>query len=147
MATFAYTRAKQLGFTGALDLREAGLDVRTIFVMSNSTAGTQRDATTIAGITTLDEYDGANYARQLCANQVVTEDVANERSEFSHDVITWANLGAGVRQCIGVIYYSHVTNDADSVPLFFVDTGGFPFDGNGGNVTLTPNAQGAAQLT
>lgn len=148
MANFAYIEAAQMGFTGLLDLLESGLDVRVLTVMSNSTAGTQRDATTISGFTTLDEYDGTNYppARLQCANQVVNKDVPNQRSEFSHDVLTYANLGAGSRQAIAHIYFQQITDDTDSKPLFHVDTGGYPYDGNGGNVTITPNAQGAAQL-
>lgn len=147
MASFGYTKAKQLGFTGVLDLQQSGMDVRVMLVMANTTADTQQDANFIADFTTLDECDGANHARQVCANQVVTRDDPNQRSEFSHDVVTFANLGVGTRQNVAAVYFQFVTNDADSVPLFYIDQGGFPFDGNGGSVTITPNADGLAQLT
>lgn len=114
--------------------------------MSNSTADTERDVTTIAGFGTLDEMDGPGYVRQALANQTRTRNDANDRTEGSHDVVTWTALGAGTRQVIGMVYYSHVTNDADSIPLFYVDEGGFPFAANGADVTYTPNVAGAYQL-
>lgn len=146
MVNFAFTSATEYGMTGLLDVREAGLDIRTILVMGNSTAGTERDVLNIAAFGTLDESDGANYLRQALANQTSTRVNANDRTEFNHDVIVFANLGAGTRTHIGLIYYHHVTSDADSVPLFWSDEGGFPFVSNGGNVNITPNAAGAAQL-
>lgn len=147
MASFGYTNALQKGFTGVLDLQESGLDVRVILVMTNTTADTEEDTDFIGNFSTLDECDGTNYARQQCASQTVTQDNTNDRSEFSHNVITWSSLGAGTRQNQAAIYYAHVTNDTDSYPLFYIDSGGFPFDGNGGDVTLTPNAEGLAQFT
>ena len=147
MANFAYTEAKQLGLTGVLDLQSSGLDVRVLLVMTNTTADTEEDVTTLNGFTTLDEYDDVGYARQSTAGETVTKDNANNRSEWGHNVVTFPGLGVGTRQAQAHIYYSHVTNDTDSPPLFYVDTGGYPFDGNGGDVTITPNAEGAAQLT
>ena len=99
MANFAFTVASQKGNTGDLNHAEAGgMDIRVLLVMSNTTAAADFGAQTLSGITTLDECDGASYARQLCNNQVATQDLANRRSEFSHDVVTFANLGAGSRQ-------------------------------------------------
>ena len=147
MPNFAYVEAKELSLNGALDLKETGLDVRMILVMTNTTADTQQTARFVGDITTLDEYDGTGYARQNMANQVVVRDDPNLRAEFNHDVVTFASLDAGTRQAQAHLYYSHVTNDADSPLLFYVDTGGYPFDGNGGDVTVTPNVEGAAQQT
>ena len=147
MVNFAYVEAKERGFQGLLDLREAGLDVRMLIVMTDTTADTEQTARFVGDIMTLDEYNGANYARQNMANQVVQRDDPNLRAEFNHDVATFANLGAGARQAQAHVYFSFVTNDADSPLLFYVDTGGYPLDGNGGDVTVTPNVEGAAQLT
>lgn len=132
--------------SGLLDVIEAGLDIRTILVMTNTDADTNRAAATIGAFVTLDEMDGANYARQTTDNQTRTLVPANNRTEFNHDVLVFSNLGAGTRQVAGMIYYHHVTNDGNSVPLFWHDEGGFPFTANGGNVNVTPNAAGAAQL-
>lgn len=147
MASFVYTPAKTLIGQGGLDLREAGADIRVILVMTNTTGDTDQDAQYVGNITTLDEMDGANYARQALANQAVNEDAANNRAEFDADDPTFASLGAGTRQVAGAIYYRHVTNDADSPLIAYVDSGGFPFAANGGNVTIQHNAEGIVQIT
>jgi hypothetical protein len=147
MASFAYTPAKTLIANGGLNFAEAGADLRLILVMTNSTADTDQDTQYVSGIGTLDEMDGANYVRKACGTQVVAEDAANNRAEFSFDAVTWTALGAGTRQVLGVVLYKHVTNDADSPLIAWVDTGGFPFTANGGNVTLTVSADGFIQIT
>ena len=119
--------------------------------MTNTSADTERDANTISGFTTLDEYNGASYARQPLVGEVVVEDAPNNRAEgqSSPTVITFATLGAGTRQCQAAILYQHVGADAANIPLAFIDTtspaGGFPFSGSGANVTITMNAEGWIQ--
>lgn len=145
--SFVYTPYKQRTGTPGTNLAEGGIDVRVLLVMTNSTADTDQDAQFISGIGTLDEYDGANYARKNVANQTVTQDNANNRSEFSFDAFTWTALGAGTRQALGAVIYGFVTNDADSFLIAYIDTGGFPFAGNGGDVTYTPSVEGVLQVT
>ena len=137
MASFVYTRA--LGLLNATVLTG---DVRAILVMSNTTADTDEDAEFIASIGTLDEYDGATYARKALTSESFAVDTTNDRFKFASDVITFPTLGVGTRQCVGLLLYLHVTNDADSKPLMYIDGLGFPFDGNGATVTFTPHADG-----
>jgi hypothetical protein len=144
MASFVYTPAKTKLATALLDLSG---DIRVLLVMTNTTADTDQDLENIADIGTLDEYDGANYARKDLAGVAVGEDAPNNRAEFTATSPVWTALGAGTRQCAGAVFYKHVTNDADAVLIAYVDTGGFPFSGNGGNVTLTVNAEGYIQVT
>lgn len=145
MANFVYNEAKNQILTGGIDF--ASDDIRVLLVMSNTTAGAEDDKDTISGFTTLDEYDGANYSRQALANEAVNEKAANDRAEFDGDDVTFSSLGAGTRQCQAAIVYKHVTNDSDSIPIAYIDTGGFPFDGNGGDVTIQWNADGIVQAT
>jgi len=127
---------------------EAANDVRVMLVMTNTTADTDQDAANIAAITTLDEYDGAAYVRKALANQVTNQDDPNNRGEFDADDITWTALGAGTRQAAGMVVYRHVDGTAaNDLPIAYIDTGGFPFSGNGGNVTVTWNAEGIIQTT
>lgn len=128
-------------------LIEAGWDVRVMLVMTNTTADTDQDAEFVSSITTLDECDGANYVRKALANQTALADLANNRGEFDADNITWTALGAGTRQNAGMVFYRHVTNDADSTVIAYVDTGGFPFSSNGGDISVTFNAEGILQAT
>ena len=135
--SFVYTPA-----LGLLDATVLTGDVRAALVMSNTTADTDQDAATISAITGLDEYDGASYARVALTTEAWAAVTATDRFKFSADPIVFATLGVGTRQCVGLLLYLHVTNDADSKPLMYIDGVGFPFDGNGANVTFTPHADG-----
>ncbi len=143
MANFAYTYGKVAFFTGT-DLSSD--DIRVMMVMSNTTADTDVDAQFIASFGTLDEFDGTNNARKTLANKAVAADEPNNRAEFTSDPVTWTALGAGTRQGVGLVFYKFVTNDADSVPLFFYDDD-FPITPGGGDVTATANAEGWGQIT
>ena len=145
MASLAYTKIKTLLANKGLQLGTD--DLRIILVMTNSTADTEEDKEFVGDFTTLDEYDGTNNTRKTLANDALNEDLPNNRAEFDADNITWTALGVGTRQALGMVLYLHVTNDADSKPVAYIDTGGFPFDGNGGDVTVTWNAEGILQVT
>lgn len=145
--SFAYTLFLQDVGRGEIDFQEAGDDIRIILVMTNTTADTDADAEFVASITTLDEYDGANYVRKALANQAMAADLANNRGEFDADNIQFASLGAGTRQAAGMLLFKFITNDAASPNIAFIDSGGFPFSGNGGNVDVTWNAEGILQFT
>lgn len=145
--SFVYTPAKTAIMKGEIDFQEAGDDIRVALVMSNTTADTEEDAALMNTFADLDEYDGASYARQSLGTQAVNEDLPNDRSEFDAVDSVFSSLGVGARQAVGLVVYKHVTNDADSIPIAFIDTGGFPFDGNGGDVTIQWNAEGILQLT
>lgn len=120
-----------------------GTDLRFAIVMSNTTADTETEAQFVASFTTLDEYDGANYARQSVANEVAAVDLANSRFELSFDALVFATLGVGTRQAVALLQLLHVTTDADSLPDARYEFSAF--DGNGENVTFTPDAEGAMQ--
>ena len=154
MANFGFTRGKRDIALGDVQLDTD--DIRFILCMTNTTAlvddGTGKDAVTISAIT-LDEFDGGgshppSFAnREALANELVREDTANNRAEFDADNHTISAIPAGSRNIQGIIIYQHKANDADSVPLFWIDTGGFPFTANGGDLVLSWNAQGIAQIT
>jgi hypothetical protein len=145
MASFVYTPAKTALLNADIDF--AADDIRVALVMTNTTADTEQDMQNIGDLTTLDEYDGANYVRKALASEAVNEDAANNRAEFDATDVTWTALGAGTRQAAGMILYKHVTNDADAVLIAYIDTGGFPFSGNGGDVTIQWNGEGILQAT
>lgn len=151
MANFAYTRGKRDIALGDVHLDTD--DIRLIPVMTNTTADTEQDAATISAFSTLDEFDGgarppAFASRDSLDNQAVNEDTANDRAEFDADDEVFSSLAAdGSRDIQGIVVYQHKTGDADSVPLFWIDTGGFPFTANGGDLTMNWNAEGIAQIT
>ena len=144
--SFVYTPAKKLLAQGSIDLREAGDDIRVALVMSNTTADTDQDQALMSGFAVLDECDGANYVRKALANQAVNEDDPNNRAEFVADNIVWTALGAGTRSNVGMIIYKHVGADAVNIPIVYISTGGFPFNGNGSDITVDWNLEGIAQI-
>lgn len=138
MASAIYERRLGVGLTARI-----GTDLRFILVMSNTTADTESEAQFIASFTTLDEYNGSAYARQSIANEAAAVDLTNNRFELTFDPVVFATLGVGTRQAVALIQYLHVTNDADSLPDTRYEF--TAFDGNGEDVTFTPDAQGAMQ--
>ena len=120
-----------------------GTDLRFSIHMSNTTADTETEAQFLASFSTLDEYDGAAYARQSIANEASAVDLTNSRNEFTGDPLTFATLGVGTRQAVGVLMLLHVTNNADSPPDTWFEV--TAFDGNGEDVIFTADAQGLLQ--
>lgn len=143
MANFVFTGAKAQILGGTIDFDTN--DLRAILCMTNTDAVTQQDATLVSGIL-LDEMDGANYARIALVNEAINTDNPNNRAEFDADNITWTALGAGTRAVAGLIIYKHVTTDADSIPIIWIDDV-FPFTANGGDLTINWNAEGILQAT
>jgi hypothetical protein len=89
--------------------------------------------------------NGTNYVRKQLT-EAVNEDLANDRAEFDAADVTWTALGAGTRSMAGAVIFKFVTNDADSIPLIYIDSGGFPKAASGGDVTLQFNTEGIMQL-
>lgn len=147
MASFVYSDFKRAILAGEINMGSGGNDIREMLVMTNTTADTQEDSKFISDFTTLDEYDGANYARKAYANEAVAVDNPNNRGEFDADDVTYTSLGAGTRQAQARVIYKHVGADSANLVIAFVDTGGFPFTGNGGNVVVTMNVEGLLQAT
>jgi hypothetical protein len=144
MASFIYNKAKTLILNAGINF--ATSDIRIRMEMTNSTADTEDDTIHMDDFTTEDPMDGAN-AVDKQASEAVTENLAGNCAFYDDTTNhTWAALGAGTRQVQGFIVYKFVTNDADSIPIAWIDTGGFPFSANGGDVTVTWNAAGVISL-
>jgi hypothetical protein len=148
MASFWYKAGKNLMAKGDLDFDTA--DLRLMGVMTNTTADTDADADTLAEITTHDEYDGSGYSIVALSGEVVNYDEANNRVEIDATDLAplYAALGAGTRSMAGFLVYAHIDGtDANDKPVWWIDTGGFPFAGNGGVVNVTWNAEAIGQIT
>jgi hypothetical protein len=151
VANFTYTRSKFNLMKGDLDFDTA--DIRAVLVMTNTTADTEEDATTVAGFTTLDEFDGAGYSTGGVAltGEATTEDTANNRAEFDVVDIAYGALSAGTRSIAAVLLVVWGGSLGASIPLAYIDTvsGGptFPFAANGGLVTIVIDAEGLIQVT
>lgn len=117
MASFAYTNAAKTILAGTTIL--SSQDIRCLLVRDGTTADTERDVLTIDDFTTLDEVSGTGYSRKTLASKAVTADNANDLAKFTFDAIEWTGLDAG--EIAAAILYRHVTDDTDSIPLFYLD--------------------------
>lgn len=148
MASFVYTNAKRALLAGELDLNAH--DIRAMLVMTNTTADTEKDVTTVDAITTLDEFDGTGYTRQGLTGKTFVADDANDRGEFTADDIVFTNVSAGTRSIAGLVLYRHITDDTDAVPIAYIDSANgidFPITPNGGDLRFIANAEGLVQAT
>lgn len=137
--------AKSRLMSALMDLDEAGDDMRLVLCMTNTTADTDVDSDN-TGDYTLDEMDGANYARQTLDNQVVNTDDANDRAEFDADDVSIASLGNGTRQMQGALIHEHITNDAGSFPLAWIEFSS-TINPGGSTFTISWNAEGIVQIS
>ena len=150
MASLVYNNAMLKAWKGEVDLQEAGDDIRVALVMTNTTADTEEESTTIDSFTTFDEMDGSAYARKTLASQAVAIDTVNDRVEFDHEDLTWTTLGNGTRAIQGMVYFSHgeiagTGTDFGAVPYQFTEFSVTQNPG-GSNFTVTIDAEGAFQL-
>jgi hypothetical protein len=147
MASHVLDNAKEQLLLGALNFSTD--DIRVALMMTNTTVDTEKDKALVSGYTTLDEFDGSGYTTGGVAltSEAVTEDGANNRGEFDAADAVFTSVGAGTRQIAGALVYKFVTNFTSSIPIAWIDTGGFPVTANGGTITVTWNAEGILQLT
>lgn len=144
MANFTYQDLPRSLMTGEINLVSDTIMVR--LCMTNTTADTANTAVFVGDLVTIDVCDGANYADLTLASKAVTTDATNDRGEFDAADGVWSSLGAGTRSNQGMFVYQFVTNDAASRLIGWIDTGGFPFDASGSNVTSQWNVESIMQL-
>lgn len=144
MADFWYTPAKQKLAKADLDFDT--VDLRIKLCMSDTTCDSEQDAVNLAAFTTIDECDGSGYTMLDLAGISVNQDDANNRSEIDYNDGTFgAAVGAGTRSVVGMLYFVRVDGTtANDYPVAWKDV--TPFNGNGGAINLTVNAEGLLQV-
>ncbi len=151
MASLAYNLYK----AGCFDYSQAdvGADtIKVILCMTNTTAQTDPDKDFVGDLTTLDEFDGANYTagwgnagRQALDNKAVTSDDANNEGKFDADDEVWSALGVGARSIDGGLLVKEITNDAATPNIVYIEFT-TPIVANGGDVTIGWHADGILNL-
>ncbi len=152
MATIVYNRAKKEIMDGTIDLLTDVLKI--MLVNSGYVANADHDFVDEAGANDpIDqELSGTGYdpgfagsGRKTLSGKAVSEDDANDRAEFDDTGdITWTGINAGT--AAAAILYKHLTSDAASVLIAYIDSGGFPVVTNGGDLTIQWNAEGILQF-
>ncbi len=146
MANFVYNEAKRLAAESGINWASATVKVR--LVRTGSTAGSERNANTLAEFSTMNTYNGSGYADQTVGGRSVFENAVANRVELVAGNVTFAGLGglSAPNEAIGAVFYIETgASDAQRIPLAWWDSG-FPFNGTGSDVTLRPNAAGLVQL-
>lgn len=141
--SFAYNLAKQKMLTGQIDLDTD--DIRSLLVMTNTTADTEDDVEFISQFTTLDEFNGAGYARVALAGEAVNADVANARAEFDANDTAFAALSNGTRSIAAIMLFKFVVDDTQSIPICYLNFSSF--NPGGGVLTCEWSAEGIMWLT
>lgn len=139
--------AKLRTWAGDMDLSSTGTGgatMKLLLAMTNTTADTDIDSSHVGDLATLDEMDGANYARVTLANQTVVEDTTNDLAYFDADDVTFTSLGNGTRQVQGALIFQFITNDAGSFMFCWVEFAS-TINPGGSNLTIQWNAGGIAK--
>jgi len=152
MAAVFYNRAKKEIMDGTIDLLTDVIKV--MLVTSVYVANPDHDFVDMAGASDpIDaELTGTGYqagfagtGRKTLSNKTVTESDGTNKAFLDNTVdLTWSAINAGVAAAF--IVYKHLTSDAASVLIAYVDTGGFPITTNGGDLTVQFNAAGILEL-
>lgn len=152
MSDFHYTEAAKQIYDQTLDML-----VDTIKVgLSTSTHVPNRDNDFLDESGADDfvdgELSGTGYTsgfggsgRKTLGSKTIVVDKANDRAEFDAADVTWTAISAGTAAQITLL--KEITNDAASLTIANVDSGGFPIVTNGGDLTIQWNAEGIIQLS
>jgi hypothetical protein len=149
LSNFIYNISKQNLGSKAMDLRVSGDTFAVILVMTNTTCGSDHNSSTIGGFATLDEFVASGYTSGgiTLTSQSLTQNNSQNRSEWLAANVTFTTLAAGARQAQAAVIYKSTGTFSTGIPFVYIDTGGFPFTGNGSNVTLQWNASGIVQIS
>jgi hypothetical protein len=145
-----YTPAKAAILNADIDFATSDLRVMLIKLKAATSTDTEQDAPFIASFTTLGELAATNYVRKALAGKAVNEDDPGNLANMTANPVVWAALGGALNDTIGaILLFLFVTNDADSVPIAYIDNGGADFGlaTNGGDITLNWSALGVLQET
>ena len=90
------------------------------------------------------EISVASYGRITISSPTISKDDGNDRVVIDCGDVSFGNLESG-QTVKAIIIYRHVTNDADSIPLLYIDTdpgGLLPRALGGGSFTVVISANG-----
>jgi hypothetical protein len=150
--SLVFNRFKKEILDGTIDL--AGGTIKVMLVTSSYVAN-ENDDFLEERVDDANEHEltGTGYTpgfasadRKTLSGKGFAEDDPNNRGEFDDSGdITWTGIDAGT--VAGIVVYNHLTNDAASVMICYIDSGGLPIVTNGGDLTIQWNAEGILQLT
>jgi hypothetical protein len=142
-----FNRGKKELLDGTIDL--VNDTIKAMLVTSSYTPNADDDFATAPAA---QELSGTGYqagfagtGRKTLGTKTFSEDDPNDRGEFLAANLTWTGISAGT--AAAVVLYKHLTSDAASVLIAYIDSGGFPKVTNGGDLSINWNAEGILQLS
>lgn len=121
MASLVYNAGKKLIADGALE--PATDTLKCALLMTGTTCDAENDAIAhVEDFADLDECDATGYARVALASVAVAQRDADDAAEIDAADIAFNDLsGDATRNYQGLLLYLHVTDDADSIPLAYIE--------------------------
>lgn len=149
MANFIYRQAKADLVNGTHDWDDGTQTYKVLLVGTGYTPSALHVFVADLGA---NELSGTGYVagfagsgRKSLVARTVTVDPSIDRSELDADDVQWVTISAGTAKAI--IVYRHLTSDADSRVIAYIDNGGLPLLTNGNDLIVMWNADGIIQLT
>lgn len=124
-------------------------DIEAILCMAGNNCLTTNPAT-VAGFT-LNECDGANYARKDVYFDIVESGMDVFAVSKTADLLTavdqlnWASLGAGAGNNVGVLFATKSTHDIPGIPIMYVELD-VPGNGNGEDFKADLDSEGVYDI-
>ncbi|MFQ5641666.1 MAG: hypothetical protein ACE5IR_27135 [bacterium] len=153
MASFIYNTAKKEIMDNTIDLDTDTLKV--MLVTSSYVANADDDVVDASGANDPVDHEltGTGYiagwgnsGRKALTSVTATADKTNDRAELDAADLTWSGINAGTAAA-AIIIKEGGANDTTSRLIAYIDSGGFPITTNGGDLTVTWNAEGIIHLT
>lgn len=98
------------------------------------------------GGTTGLEFSGSNYTRQTLGSKTVTQDDGNTRGEADAADATFTGID-GATIAAALVFKVGPTDDTDSPLVAHITSADFPLTANGGDVTISWDAEGIVHIT
>lgn len=144
MASGVYNSGKRDIADGTIDL--VADTIKAILVTSSYTPNADHDFADDLGA---NELSGTGYTggfngsgRKTLTSKSWSTDNTNDRAEFTATIPTWSGINAGSPKYL--ILVKEITNDAATRLIAWLDLG--TVTTNGGDLTVTANAEGLIQL-
>ena len=135
MASQVYNSFKDLLTNATFDW--VNDSIRVALLMTDTTADTDNAGIdVVSNIGTLDEFDGVGYpsgfggGRLVLAALAKSDPVVRGLSDLDADNLSGLSFRDGLRQVAGILVYKHISSDALSPVIGWIDDGGFPVDGS-----------------
>ena len=140
MATTAYNGACERAM-GSDGLDVVGGDVRCMLLIATSTTPDDPTHEFVSDIVA-DEASDGSYARVALTTESIDRDDTNDRAEFKHDDILFANLDGG--QILFAVLFNYNASDTAATLISCHDIADTTPNGN--NFTLTVGAEGSVHV-